>query len=96
MAIVVHVGRKSHRRYRTPVVVFRRGDHFLIALTYGPDSEWVKNVLAEGGCELEMRGRTLRLHQPRVVHDPQRQRMPLVVRVALGLLNVSDFLELRR
>jgi hypothetical protein len=77
-------------------MVFRRGEDFIIALTYGPESEWVKNVLAEGGCELKMMGRALRLHQPRVVHDPQRQRMPLVVRVALGLLNVSDFLELRR
>ena len=77
-------------------MVFRRGEHFIIALTYGPEAEWVKNVVAEGGCGLEMMGRTLRLNQPRIVHDPERRRMPLVVRIALGLLNVSDFLELRR
>jgi len=29
---------------------------FVIALTYGRESEWVKNVLAAGGCELETRG----------------------------------------
>lgn len=96
MAVVIHTGRKSGRRYRTPVVIFRRDEHFIIALTYGLNSEWVKNVLTNGGCELEVMGRTLRLRQPHVVHDPDRQRMPLFVRMALGLLNVSHFLELRR
>src|SRR5581483_1901232 len=70
MAIVVHTGRKSRRRYQTPVAIFRRGDHFLIALTYGPEAEWVKNVLAEGGCELETMGHRLRLSEPRIVHNP--------------------------
>jgi len=54
--IVTHVGRKSGRVYRTPVNVFRAPNGFLIALTYGRESEWVKNVLAAGGCELETRG----------------------------------------
>jgi len=37
--ILTHVGRKSGRIYRTPVNVFREPDGFLIALTYGRDSE---------------------------------------------------------
>ena len=37
--VVVHIGRKTHRRYRTPVNVFRRADGYVIALTYGPDAE---------------------------------------------------------
>src|SRR6202040_28441 len=44
--ILTHVGRKSGRVYRTPVNVFRAPQGFLIALTYGRDSEWVKNVVA--------------------------------------------------
>ena len=51
--IVTHAGRKSGKLYRTPVNVFRGPEGFLIALTYGRDSEWVKNVLAAGGCQLE-------------------------------------------
>ena len=43
--IVSHVGRRSGRIYRTPVNVFRDGDH-VIALTYGAESDWVKNVIA--------------------------------------------------
>src|SRR6202049_320007 len=54
--IVTHVGRKSGRVYRTPVNVFRAPEGFLIALTYGRESEWVRNVLAAGGCELETQG----------------------------------------
>jgi deazaflavin-dependent oxidoreductase (nitroreductase family) len=92
--VVVHTGRVSHRQYRTPVNVFRRGRAYVIALTYGADSEWVRNVLATGGCSLIVRGRRLELFQPRRFHDPGRRAMPAPVRLILGLLGVSDFLEL--
>jgi deazaflavin-dependent oxidoreductase (nitroreductase family) len=95
MGVVVHVGRKSHRVYRTPVLVFRRGNRFLIALTYGRNSEWVRNVVAQTGCELETQGRRLLLSSPYLFRDENRRAMPGFVRVALGLLNVSDFLELK-
>src|ERR1700686_3590454 len=49
--ILIHVGRKSGRVYRTPVNIFRAPDGFLIALTYGRESEWVKNVMAAGAQE---------------------------------------------
>jgi len=94
MGVVLHIGRKAHRRYRTPVIVFRQHDHFLIALTYGRESQWVQSVLTQRNCELETQGRTLPLSQPRLIHDPQRSMMPTMVRIALGVLNVSDFLEL--
>src|SRR5438067_9458209 len=35
--VVVHTGRKTRQRYRTPVNVFRRADRYVIALTYGRD-----------------------------------------------------------
>ena len=92
--VVMHTGRKTHRRYRTPVNVFRRGDGYVIALTYGPEAEWVRNVLASGGCTLETRGRRLRLTRPRIVHDERRRSVPAPVRAILGWINVSDFLEL--
>jgi len=93
--IVEHVGRRSGRRYRTPVNVFRRGDRYLFALTYGPDSEWVHNVMAAGGCALVSRGRRTELVQPRRFRDSRRREMPWIVRIGLGVLNVSEFLELR-
>jgi deazaflavin-dependent oxidoreductase (nitroreductase family) len=92
--VVVHEGRKTHVVRRTPVRVFRRPGSYLVALTYGPESDWVRNVLASGGCELETGGRRLRLVQPRLVHDEQRRAVPAVVRFIGRLGNVSDFLEL--
>jgi F420H(2)-dependent quinone reductase len=54
--ILTRVGRKSGKVYRTPVNVFRVPEGFLIALTYGRESERVRNVIADGGCKLETRG----------------------------------------
>ena len=93
-AIVSNVGRKSGTLYRTPVNVFRKPDGFLIALTYGRDSGWVKNVLAAGGCHLETRRVPYQLSTPIIVHDPSRRRFPLLVRVILGLIGANDFLQL--
>jgi deazaflavin-dependent oxidoreductase (nitroreductase family) len=92
--VIVHTGRKTHRLYRTPVNVFRRPGGYVIALTYGPETDWVRNVLASGGCALETRGRTLQLTRPRLFRDEQRRSMPAPVRVLLGLSDVADFLDL--
>lgn len=93
--VVVHRGRRSGRTYRTPVNVFTVTDGYLVALTYGAESDWVKNVVAAGGCELETRGRREHLGSPDVVHDRRRRLVPPAVRPLLGLLDVSDFLVLR-
>jgi hypothetical protein len=65
--ILTHVGRKSRRLYRMPVNVFRVPEGFLIALTYGRESEWVRNVLAAGGCQLETRRVPYQLSGPTIV-----------------------------
>jgi deazaflavin-dependent oxidoreductase (nitroreductase family) len=92
--ILTHVGRKSGKLYRTPVNVFRAPEGFLIALTYGPDSEWVRNVVAAGGCQLESRRVRYQLSSPTVVHDPTRRRFPLFVRIVLGIIGANDFMQL--
>ena len=92
--ILTHVGRKSGRVYRTPVNVFRVPDGFLIALTYGRDSEWVQNVLAAGNCQLETRRVVYQLSSPTIVHDPTRRRFPFFVRTILGIIGANDFMQL--
>jgi deazaflavin-dependent oxidoreductase (nitroreductase family) len=95
-AIVSHVGRRSGRTYRTPVNLFRRGDDYVIALTYGADSHWVRNVLAACGADMETRGRRLHLVDPEVVRDPARAFVPKLVRIPLRLANVDEFMLLKR
>jgi deazaflavin-dependent oxidoreductase (nitroreductase family) len=92
--VIVHVGRRSGREYRTPVNVFRDGRLHVVALTYGADADWVQNVLAAGGCELVTRGARRQMTEPRIVHDESRRRVPPPVRVPLRLLGVADFLLL--
>jgi deazaflavin-dependent oxidoreductase (nitroreductase family) len=92
--VVVHTGRRSRRTHRTPVNVFRAGGGYVVALVYGAEAEWVKNVRAAGRCELLTRGRRQQLRSPRIVHDRRRRLVPAAVRPILGVLGVSDFLRL--
>ena len=75
--------------------VFRHGDTYVLALTYGSDVQWVKNVIAAGGCELTTRGKTMRLVEPALFVDRERRQMPQPVRAFLGLLHVTEFMRLR-
>jgi deazaflavin-dependent oxidoreductase (nitroreductase family) len=93
--VVVHRGRRSGHPYQTPVNVFPTRDGYLLALTYGPDTDWVKNVLAAGGCELRTRGRVVRLVAPRLYHDESRRGIRPLERQILRLLGVADFLSLQ-
>ena len=95
-AIVSHVGRRSGRTYQVPVSLFTRRDGYVIALMYGANSQWVRNVLAAGGADIETRGRRLHLIGPEVVRDPARSLVPKPVRVPLRLANVDEFMLLKR
>jgi hypothetical protein len=76
------------------VNVFRVPNGFIIALTYSSQSEWVKNVLAAGGCELKTRGKKYQLFSPSVVRDPTRRRFPIPVGVVLRIVGADEYMEL--
>jgi hypothetical protein len=76
------------------VNVFRTDHGFLVALTYGR-TDWLRNVLAAKGCELEHRGRVYRLTAPRVVGRVEAgAAIPSLVRFALDLIRVEEFVHL--
>ena len=56
--------------------------------------EWVRNVLAARGCQLETRRVLYQLSAPTIVHDPTRRRFPHVVRMILGIIGANDFMQL--
>jgi deazaflavin-dependent oxidoreductase (nitroreductase family) len=93
-AIVNHLGRKSGRAYHTPVNAFRTDDGYIIALTYGSESDWVKNVLAAGWCELQTRGWRVRLTNPRIETDNSKSWAPLPVRLILDLIDAPQYMRL--
>ncbi|MGO4617221.1 nitroreductase family deazaflavin-dependent oxidoreductase [Nocardia sp. 2YAB30] len=93
-AVVIHRGRKSGRVFRTPLWAFRREGGYVIALTYGPESDWVRNVLAAGGCQLEAGRRRYEVDTPRVYRDESASDMPPFIRFMLrAVIKAPDFLS---
>ena len=86
-AIIRHVGRKSGKTYETPVIVFPFGGGFVLALTYGKEVDWYRNVTAAGRCVVIWHQReyavekieeiTLAEAQP-LLHQPERTILRLV------------------
>ncbi|MRH88532.1 nitroreductase family deazaflavin-dependent oxidoreductase [Nocardia sp. SYP-A9097] len=93
--IVIHTGRKSGRVYRSPVMVFQRDGGYRIALTYGRDVDWLKNIRAAESFEFETRGRTVTLTDPVVGHDASAAWAPPGIRQVLTALAVEYYVQAR-
>lgn len=93
--ILRYRGRVSGKEYRTPMNVFRRGDQMVFALTYGPEVQWVRNIVAAGGCAVRSMGRDIHLIEPELFTDPACREMPLVIRPLLRFMRVTEFLRMR-
>lgn len=65
--MIRHVGRTSGRPYETPASAVATDDGFVIALPYGPNTDWLKNVLASGSAVIVHEGNTYRVHRPEMV-----------------------------
>ena len=55
-ALVKHVGRSSGKHYETPIIVQPIDGGFVIELTYGPEVDWYRNVVAANGCRILYHG----------------------------------------
>ena len=94
-AIVYHRGRRTGRPYSTPINIFQIDDGFVIALTYGPDVDWVKNILKVGDAEVRHRSRLIRVFGPELIPTKEGMAaMPRLVRLILRMINVTEFLHL--
>ena len=93
--ILTYRGRKSGRLYRTPINYFRHGDDYVFALTYGSQTQWVKNVLAAGGCEMRTRGRDIRLRAPELIVDPDLKLIPRGLRLIGNVNHVTEVVRMR-
>ncbi|WP_308491239.1 nitroreductase family deazaflavin-dependent oxidoreductase [Microbacterium terrisoli] len=55
-SLVRHVGRTSGKTFETPVILARRPDGFVAELTYGPQVNWYRNIVAAGHCDVVYKG----------------------------------------
>jgi deazaflavin-dependent oxidoreductase (nitroreductase family) len=91
-----HRGRWSGRWYTTPVAARRTANGFVIALTFGQQADWVKNVRAANGCNIRWNGVDYELVQPEVVGlTPVRVAFGPVERVLLAMMGVGEFVRLQ-
>jgi deazaflavin-dependent oxidoreductase (nitroreductase family) len=69
--ILEHVGRRSGKPYRTPLMVFDADvdgqPGFVIMLTYGPNRDWLKNLTAAKSARMRRHGKTIGVTDPQVV-----------------------------
>jgi deazaflavin-dependent oxidoreductase (nitroreductase family) len=73
-AVIVHRGRRSGRRYRTPLLAFRRDRTLIVALLYGQQSDWLRNLL-HGGGHVIRRGSTYTVPPPEVIETGEAQQL---------------------
>jgi deazaflavin-dependent oxidoreductase (nitroreductase family) len=96
-SVVRHVGRSSGRAYETPVTAVPTDDGFVIALPYGPNTDWLRNVLASGSAAIVDEGSTYEVDRPEVVAIAVEERSfsPADQR-AHRLFGVEQCLRVRR
>jgi deazaflavin-dependent oxidoreductase (nitroreductase family) len=90
-AVLIHTGRVSGKEYRVPVNCWLGAESAIVALTYGPDTDWMKNLAAAGGGSIVTRGETYRVGPPELIGYEGMKRVPVIVRVLLTMLGVGDF-----
>jgi hypothetical protein len=59
-SLVRHIGRKSGRTFETPIILAESDEGFVAELTYGPEVNWYRNIVAGGGW-IEHARRTYRI-----------------------------------
>ncbi len=65
--ILRHTGRTSGKTYETPLGIEPTEDGFVIALVYGNDTQWLRNVLAAGRAEVVRDDVSYAVDRPEVV-----------------------------
>lgn len=91
-SIIQHVGRRSGKHYETPLMARPVEGGFVVELTYGPNVDWYKNVLAAGGCTVIWHGQAYRINKiERLDSETGRAAFPQLARLILRLLGRRHF-----
>lgn len=90
--IVHHRGRNTGHLYSVPLAAFRSATGLVFTPTYGPDADWVRNLLAADAFDLDRRGTTYRMNNARLVNRTEAwPDLPRPVRTAMIVLQVRSF-----
>ncbi len=65
--VMKHRGRRSGKAFRTPIVVRRIDDGFIVPMPWGERTDWYRNGRAAGECVVRWKGRDYPLVQPELL-----------------------------
>ena len=88
-AVLLHRGRRSGRSYRTPVLAFRHDRTLIVALLYGEQSDWLRNMQNDGGGVVRM-GWTYEVSAPRVVDTNAATALSRLSPIARAYCQLAD------
>lgn len=95
-SVVRHIGRRTGRRYCTPVVADRVGDHLIVPLPYGTAVDWIRNVFSAGEADIVNRGRTYHVDSPELIDATQAlPELPRDRRRTFERVSIEHFLRVR-
>jgi len=93
--ILSHIGRKSGKLYRIPIIAEPIDGGFVIALTYGKKVDWYANVRAQGGCSIRWKNKDYHLIDPEFIDkDAGLLAFPAILRSFLRVTGTEYFLKL--
>jgi deazaflavin-dependent oxidoreductase (nitroreductase family) len=94
-AVLSHVGRKSGKLYRIPIIAEPFKNGFVVALTYGRKVDWYENIAATGSCSLRWKSRDYQLIHPEFIdRETGLMAFPAMFRSGLRAMRIQDFLKL--
>ena len=94
-ALLQHVGRKSGKAYEIPIMVWKVDGGFVIALTYGPDVDWLRNPQAAGRGSLRWHKKEYVFQKPEPIEEKAAlPALPPFIRFVLRLRGEHDFVKL--
>jgi deazaflavin-dependent oxidoreductase (nitroreductase family) len=95
-AVIEHHGRRSGRRYATPVAARRTAGGFAIALAFGAQVDWYRNLVSAGGGTIRWRGLSHRVTAPqRLDVASAMATFPPVQRFLLGVGGVDGYVAVQ-
>jgi deazaflavin-dependent oxidoreductase (nitroreductase family) len=96
-AVIRHVGRRSGKLYQTTIMVWPLDAGFVIALTYGPNVDWYRNVLAAGHCTLLWHGSVYTVGKPEPIDaESALLAFPRPFKLILQRLGTHQFVHVKR
>ncbi|MBN9634328.1 MAG: nitroreductase family deazaflavin-dependent oxidoreductase [Actinobacteria bacterium] len=93
--VIEHTGRRSGKKYATPVVIEKVSGGFLVPLPYGTDVDWLRNVQAMGRAAIRVHGQSFVATKPAIIDaptaagllSPRRQR-------EFGRFGIANYLKM--